>query len=146
MNDELTTKFKKSKRLENPDYVTTASYRGVDTDVFMDDAGQQYYIVIDGKEMGLGTFNPNYEQEIADIIDYKLDTIAVNWSDSHFGKRLEWFVNGTNRDIKLSYKNRIIHIFLTDDDTPEANIDVEELKRISDDILDFLDNSKNNNN
>ena len=56
---------------------------------------------------------------------------------------LSWFNNGGHRDIQLTYKMRVLHIFLTDDDQPEENIDVEELKNMSNQILDFLTASAN---
>ena len=144
-NHNFTKECIEQKKQENPDYVFTVHYRGQDVDVFIDDNGQQYYIEgIDGFEgYGLGSFNPNYDSEIMDIVDHQLDTIAVNWNEKYFGIALTWFDNGGHRDIKLTYKLRTIHIFLTDPNTPEDLIDVEELKRMSDSILDFLTASSN---
>ena len=146
MDDYTFTKeYIESKKLENDDYVFTVHYRGQDVDVFMDDYGQQYYIRgIQGfDDYGLGSFNPNYEDEITSIVDHKIDTIAINWSDKYYGIMLSWFNNGGHRDIQLTYKMRVLHIFLTDDDQPEENIDVEELKNMSNQILDFLTASAN---
>lgn len=59
----------------NPDYVTTYTYRGISVDVCADDCGQCYYAEMFGHIENFGSFNPDYKGCIEYIIDEKLDTI-----------------------------------------------------------------------
>ena len=51
------------------EYVETIYYREKAVPVFLDDYGQCFFAVFEGKEIGLGSFNVDYEDEIRDMID-----------------------------------------------------------------------------
>lgn len=53
------------------EYVETVCYRGYSIPVFYDDYGQSFFIVVDTKEIGLGTYNASYEDDIREMIDYR---------------------------------------------------------------------------
>lgn len=114
--------------------VTIYEYRGFKVPVYLDDYGQQYYIKFDGEEVGLGTYNLNYESEIESIIDHKLDFICT--FDKYPGAVLSWFFNGYNdRDIKLSYRSRTLKVFLVVDESQVVASHYKDIIKESKEIL-----------
>ena len=95
---------------EKPEYIF--EYRGKQVPVYLDDAGQQFYIIWEGHELGLGSYNTDYEEDIKYLIDTSIDEIVV-YRDDLIGGKLTWFQNGKYRDIKLTYRGRILQVYLT---------------------------------
>lgn len=61
----------------------------------------------------LGICNMYYKEDMCRFIDRKLDLITEFCNCPDFaGARLEYFHNGDFRDIRLTYKGRILKIFL----------------------------------
>lgn len=111
--------------------ISVLNYRGYEIGFWNDDCGQQVFTVWEDKELGFGSYNYNYEDDMKYLIDEKLDKIADDYR-----WRLSWFYNGYNRDIKLEILNRIIKIWLVEDES-KINIDkiIEEAKVIVEKIL-----------
>jgi len=105
--------------------IETIEYRGYSVPVYIDDYSQSYWCVIDNEEIGLGTYNFRYEDDIRYLVDSKLDTIDL--PDKISGARLSWFFNGINgdRDIQLSYRTRVVKIWLVED---ESAVDLNKIK------------------
>jgi hypothetical protein len=78
----------------------------------------------------LGLNNIYYKEDICKFIDRKLDLITDFRDSPNFvGAKLEYFHNGDFRDIKLSYKGRILKIFLVTGHVNETWI-ISESKKI----------------
>lgn len=86
-----------------------------------------YYARLDGEVLYLGYHNLAAKEDVCRIIDRRLDLIS-DFSDDIFlaGADLRYFNNAGYRDIKLSYKGRLLKVFITD------NTKVNENKLISD--------------
>ncbi len=101
--------------MPDKDIVDTLDYRGKHVDFYMDDYGQQFYTVYDGEEISFGSYNTNYKEDMKYIIDRKLDIITTFpelKKDGIYGAELRWFDNAGWEDIKLTYKGRILLIYL----------------------------------
>ena len=117
-------------------FVETYTYRGISVDIYNDDFGQQFYCTLFGEEVGFGAFNLNYREDLEYLIDEKLDVITrFPKSPKFHGSCLRWFDNGGHRDIKLTYRQRILKVFLVGD--PDS-INFEKLESESEKILDKL--------
>ena len=102
----------------------TLDYRGFHIDFYNDDYGQQVYTNWEGKELGFGTYNFNYKEDMMYLIDDKLDIITrfpELQNESIYGAKLEWFTERNKRDIKLVYRSALVKIYRS----PE-NQDLEE--------------------
>lgn len=109
--------------------VTTIVYRGYEVPVFMDEPGQQFWCVLDGEEVGFGSFNVDYEEDLKCLIDRKLDEIE-RFSSPWHGACLEWFDNEGYRDIRLKYRLREIKVYPVDGKA--------DLEKIREDALNTL--------
>ena len=128
--------LKISSGTPDSNFVETYAYRGISVDIYNDDYGQQFYCTLFGEEVGFGAFNLNYREDLEYLIDEKLDVITRFPKSPRFrGASLRWFNNGEYRDIKLTYKQRILKIFLVGD--PDS-INFEKLESESEKILDKL--------
>lgn len=112
--------------------VRTFEYRGISVPIYVNEPGQCFWTILDGTEIGFGSFNTDYEEDLKYLIDQKLDLICR--FDNFPGAKLEWFDNGFNyRDIRLVYKTRTVKIFLVHGTvTPDI---IETLKTESESIL-----------
>ena len=121
--------------MEKEEPIKTIEYRGISAPIYADDNGQQFYTILDGEEIGFGTFNINYEADLEYLIDNKLDYIC-GFKDFP-GARLEYFFNGyCDRDIRLTYRQkRILKVFLLDQDTKLSDAGLEKIKAESVKIL-----------
>lgn len=128
--------LKISDHSNESNFVETYTYRGISVDIYNDDFGQQFYCTLFGEEVGFGAFNLNYRDDLAYLIDEKLDVITrFPRSPKFHGSCLRWFDNGGHRDIKLTYRQRILKVFLVGD--PDS-INFEKLESESEKILDKL--------
>lgn len=88
----------------------TLNYRGIDVDFYSDDYGRQVYSYLDGIRIDFGTCNTSYKDDMKKIIDQKLDLIKLY--PELPGMKLEYFQNGSFRDIHLVYKFRELQVYL----------------------------------
>ena len=92
--------------------------------------GVQCFAQWRGKLVDLGLNNIYYKEDMCRFIDRQLDLITDFRNCSDFtGAKLEYFHNGDFRDIRLSYKGRILKIFLVADKINETFL-ISESKRI----------------
>lgn len=70
LRDSISEKIENVMVFERLEYIETISYRGNAIPVFYDDYGQCFFGIFDNEEMGFGSFNASYEDDIKDMIDY----------------------------------------------------------------------------
>jgi hypothetical protein len=108
----------------------TIKYRDHEINFLSDPAGIQCFAQWNDQLIDLGLNNINYKEDMCKFIDRQLDLITDFRDCPNFaGARLEYFRNGDFRDIKLSYKGRILKIFLVAGPVNETRI-ISESKRI----------------
>lgn len=91
----------------------TILYRDQEVNFLSDVSGVQCFAQWDQQLIDLGLNNIYYKEDMCRFIDYRLDLITTFRDSPNFvGAKLEWFHNGDYRDIRLSYKGRILKIFL----------------------------------
>ena len=91
----------------------TIEYRGETVNFVSDPLGVWCCAQWKGKLIDLGLNNLYYKEDMCRIIDRELDLITEFRNCPDFaGAKLEYFHNGDFRDIRLSYKGRILKIFL----------------------------------
>jgi hypothetical protein len=92
----------------------TIKYRDQEINFLSDPAGVQCFAQWGSQLIDLGLNNIYYKEDACKFVDHRLDLITdFRDSPSFVGAKLEYFHNGDFRDIKLSYKGRILKIFLT---------------------------------
>lgn len=83
-----------------------------------------------GQLVDLGVCNIHYKEDMCRFIDRKLDFITDFRNCEDFvGAKLEWFHNGDYRDIRLTYKGRILKVFLVAGTVDETLL-ISESERI----------------
>ena len=108
----------------------TIEYRGHEVNFLSDPMGVQCFAQWQGKLIDLGLNNIYYKEDACRFIDYKLDLITDFRDCPNFiGAKLEYFNNGGYRDIRLSYKGRLIKCFLVAGEVNETSV-ISESKRI----------------
>jgi hypothetical protein len=66
-----------------------------------------------GRLIDLGLSNIYYKEDMCHFVDHELDFITDFRNCPDFvGAKLEYFRNGDYRDIRLTYKGRILKVFL----------------------------------
>ena len=91
----------------------TIQYRGEEVNFVSDVSGVQCFAQWRGELVDLGVSNIYYKEDMCKYIDRKLDLITTFCNCPNFvGAKLEYFQNGDYRDIRLSYKGRILKVFL----------------------------------
>lgn len=91
----------------------TIEYRDQTVDILSDPAGVQCFAQWNNQLIDLGLNNIYYKEDICKFLDRRLDLITDFRNSPNFvGAKLEYFHNGDYRDIRLSYKGRILKIFL----------------------------------
>lgn len=92
------------------DYI---NYRGYEFEIHIDKTGDCLYTTFGGNRIYFGIGNFNYKQDIEAFVDRKLDVISeFSEYPEMLGAELRYFNNGGYRDIKLTYKGRIIKCYL----------------------------------
>ena len=87
-------------------------YRGHKVDLFEDTLGQQLVAVWDNRVFEFGVHNTQAREDLKLLIDSSLDTITRFENEPFwFGAKLEYFQNAGFRDIKLSYRGRILKVY-----------------------------------
>ena len=91
----------------------TIRYRDQEINFLSDPTGVQCFAQWRGKLIDLGLNNIYYKEDMCKFIDRTLDLITDFRNQPDFaGAKLEYFHNGNYRDIRLSYKGRILKVFL----------------------------------
>ena len=91
----------------------TINYRGEEVNFLSSVDGVECFAQWRGKLIDLGLNNIYYKEDMCKFVDRTLDLITDFRNCPDFaGAKLEYFRNGDFRDIKLSYKGRILKIFL----------------------------------
>ena len=106
------------------------TYRDHEIEFLSDPAGVQCFGKCKDWLVDLGLNNMYYKEDMCKFIDRQLDLISdFRDSPDFVGAKLEYFHNGDFRDIKLSYKGRILKIFLVAGPVNETWI-ISESKKI----------------
>ena len=88
-------------------------YRDQEINFLSDPSGVQCYAQWRDQLVDLGLSNIYYKEDMCRFVDRQLDLITDFRNSNNFaGAKLEYFHNGDYRDIRLSYKGRILKIFL----------------------------------
>lgn len=91
----------------------TIEYRGEEINFLSSVDGVQCFAQWRGQLIDLGLNNIHYKDDMCKYIDRELDLITDFRNCPDFaGAKLEYFHNGDFRDIRLSYKGRILKVFL----------------------------------
>ena len=101
----------------------TITYRDQEINFLSDPAGVQCFAQWNNELVDLGLDNIYYKEDMCKFIDRRLDLITTFPKLPEFqGAKLEWFRNGDARDICLSYKGRIIKVYLIAGDGSAVNL------------------------
>lgn len=91
----------------------TLDYRGFKVNLYEDAQGRQLVTVWQGKLIEFGRDNTSYQDDLKLIIDDHLDTITRFEEYPELqGSKLGYFQNSGFRDVRLSYRGRILKIYL----------------------------------
>ena len=108
----------------------TIKYRDQEVNILSDPSGVQCFAQWNNQLIDLGLNNIYYKEDICKFIDRQLDLITDFRDCPNFvGAKLEYFHNGDYRDIRLSYYDRILKIFLVAGPVNETWI-ISESKKI----------------
>ena len=131
MNSELSFEIYEQAKLSGLTIrYDTIEYRGETVNFVSDVMGTWCCAQWKGKLIDLGLNNLYYKEDVCRIIDRELDLITEFRNCPDFvGAKLEYFHNGDFRDIKLSYKGRILKIFLVAGEVNETFL-ISESERI----------------
>lgn len=112
----------------------TITYRDQEINFLSDPSGHQCFAQWKGNLVDLGLDNIYYKEDMCQLVDYELDLITdFRNSPNYLGAKLEYFHNGDYRDIRLSYRGRILKVFLVAGEVNETIVISEAIK--------ILDNS-----
>lgn len=91
----------------------TINYRDQEINFLSDPSGIHCFAQWRGQLWDLGLNNIYYKETMCRVVDRTLDLITDFRNCPNFiGAKLEYFHNGDFRDIKLSYKGRILKVFV----------------------------------
>lgn len=105
-------------------------YRDQEIYFLSDISGTHCVAQWNGQLVDLGLYNLRYRENMCDYVDRQLDFITDFRDCSDFiGAKLEYFRNGNFRDIRLTYKGRILKVFLVVDEVNETLL-ISESKKL----------------
>ena len=105
-------------------------YRDQEVYFLSDVSGVHCFAQWHGELVDLGINNIFYKEDMCKFIDRRLDLITEFRDSPDFvGAKLEYFHNGDYRDIRLSYKGRILKVFLVTGEVNETFL-ISESKKI----------------
>ena len=108
------------------------SYRDQEINFLSDPSGHQCFAQWGARLIDLGLDNIYYKEDMCRLVDYELDFITDFRNLPNFvGAKLEYFHNGNFRDIKLSYKGRIVKVFLVAGEVDETWVISEAIKLLT---------------
>ena len=91
----------------------TIRYRDQEINFLSDPCGVQCFAQWRGELLDLGLNNLYYREDVCRYVDRALDLITDFRNCPDFvGAKLEYFHNGDFRDIRLTYRGRILKVFL----------------------------------
>ncbi len=91
----------------------TIEYRDQEISFLSDPSGVQCFAQWNSYLVDLGLNNIYYKEDMCRFVDRQLDLITDFRNSINFvGAKLEYFHNGNYRDIRLSYKGRVLKVFL----------------------------------
>jgi hypothetical protein len=104
-------------------------YRGHEINFIADVCGEHCAAMCEGHFVDLGLNNIRYKEDMCKWVDRYLDLITEFRDYPNFaGAKLEWFNNSGYRDIRLSYKGRILKVFLVAGEVNETFLISESMK------------------
>lgn len=131
MNSEQS--FEISKRAQQLGLIVrydTIRYRDQEVNFLSDPSGVQCFAQWNGWLIDLGLNNIYYKEDMCKYVDRKLDLITDFRNCRDFvGAKLEYFHNGDFRDVRLSYKGRVLKVFLVAGEVDETFL-ISESERI----------------
>lgn len=105
--------------------IDTLNYRGFEVNLYEDIQGKQLVAIWQDQLYELGTNNTVYQDDLKMLIDEYLDTVTrFEEHPELYGSKLEYFQNSSFRDLRLTYRGRILKIYLL-----RGNPDLESLKK-----------------
>ena len=108
----------------------TIEYRGETINFLSSPGGVECWAQWRGTLIDLGLNNIYYKEDMCQYVDRVLDLITDFRNCPDFvGAKLEYFHNGDFRDIRLTYKGRILKVFLVSGKVNETWI-ISESERI----------------
>ena len=108
----------------------TIEYRGETVNFLSSVDGVQCFAKWNNQLIDLGVNNIYYKEDMCRFIDRQLDLITAFRDSPDFeGAKLEYFNNTGYRDIRLSYKGRILKVFLVAGNVNEIVL-ISEAKKI----------------
>ncbi len=129
VNNSMTSSEQLSEISNNPEALglvvryDTITYRDQEINFLSDPTGVQCFAQWNGELVDLGLNNIYYKEDMCKFIDRRLDLITTFPKLPEFqGAKLEWFHNGYFRDIRLSYKGRVIKVYLIAGDGSVVNL------------------------
>lgn len=107
----------------------TIEYRDQEINFLSDVLGVHCAAQWNNQIIDLGLNNIYYKEDICKFVDRKLDLITDFRNCPDFvGAKLEYFHNGDYRDIRLSYRGRVLKVFLVTGDVNEIKLISESEK------------------
>lgn len=108
----------------------TIEYRGEEINFLSSVDGVQCFAQWNNQLIDLGLNNIYYKEDMCKYVDRTLDMITDFRNCPNFaGAKLEYFNNGSFRDIRLSYKGRVLKVFLVAGEVSETFL-ISEAERI----------------
>ena len=105
--------------------IDSFSYRGIEVAFYEDVNGHQLTAIWDDRLLEFGVYNTSYREDMKMVIDDFLDTVTrFEEYPELYGSKLEYFQNSGFRDLRLTYRGRILKIYLL-----RGNPDLESLKK-----------------
>lgn len=131
--DSMMNLEQSSATSEFPVRYDTITYRGQEINFLSDPAGVRCAGQWGDFIVELGLNNIYYKEDMCRFVDRRLDLITTFPKSPELqGAKLEWFRNGDCRDIRLSYRGRILKVFLVCSSTL---VDIESLVKESESLL-----------
>ena len=107
----------------------TIEYRDQEINFLSDTSGVQCFAQWNDQLVDLGLNNIYYKEDMCKFVDRKLDLITDFRNCPNFvGAKLEYFHNGDYRDIRLSYRGRLLKVFLVAGEVNEIQLISESEK------------------
>ena len=105
--------------------IDSFSYRGIEVAFYEDVNGHQLIAIWEDRLLEFGVYNTSYREDMKMVIDDFLDTVTrFEEYPELYGSKLEYFQNSGFRDLRLTYRGRILKIYLL-----RGNPDLESLKK-----------------
>ena len=131
--DSMMNLEQSSATSEFPVRYDTITYRGQEINFLSDPAGVRCAGQWGDFIVELGLNNIYYKEDMCRFVDRRLDLITTFPKSPELqGAKLEWFRNGDCRDIRLSYRGRILKVFLV---RSSILVDIESLIKESESLL-----------